>query len=132
MDRCGRLFTLVCVILSLVACADKQSPVEVVESFMTAVEAFDLDTAASLVCAAQQDKVRKGLEPFYEVTRPGEAFDLSFHELSFEERSNDGEMAVVHVGGLLRLSFLGQEDIQEVNEEHIVVRENGRWVICDP
>lgn len=114
------------------ACVEEQRPVEVVRSFMTAVEEFDLDTAESLVCDAQRGEVRHGLEPYNDVARLGEAFDLSFEDLSFEERSNDGQTAVVRVTGSLTLSFLGQEEVQEVNEEHVVIKDNGRWVVCDP
>jgi hypothetical protein len=32
----------------------------------------------------------------------------------------------------LTLAFLGQQEVQEVDEEHLVVKEGGRWVICDP
>jgi hypothetical protein len=120
------------VVLLLVACGGDQSPVEVLRLFMDAVEARDVERAEGLVCEAQRSAVRQGLEPFGEVAQLDEAFDLSFGDLEFEERSNDGSTAVVRVGGSLTLSFLGQEETQEVDEEHIIIKENGRWVICDP
>jgi hypothetical protein len=61
-----------------------------------------------------------------------EAFDMSFHDLTVQELSNDGNTAVVHVSGTVLVSFLGRQEEQAVNEEHAVVREHGRWVICDP
>jgi hypothetical protein len=99
---------------------------------MTAVETFDLARAESLVCEAQQSKVRASLEPFEDVATLGEAFDIGLGELSFQEKSNDGNVAVVHVSGRLTINFLGQQEVQEVNEEHVVIRENGSWVVCDP
>jgi hypothetical protein len=104
----------------------------VVESFMVAIGEFDLVAAEDLVCEAQQDRVASSLESFYGVTELTEAFDLDFGELTVEERSNDGETFIVHVSGSVTLSFLGQEEVQEVNEDHVVVMENGRWVVCDP
>lgn len=121
------------VVLALGACGkDPGSPVEVVELFMTAIDDFDLAVAEDLVCEAQQGRLQNSLEPFYGVAELTEAFDLSFGDLSIEERSNDGETAIVHVSGLVTLSFLGQEEVQEVNEDHVVLKENGRWVVCDP
>lgn len=120
------------IVLLLSACTGDQDPVDVVRSFMAAVETRDLDKAESLVCEEQWSKVRRSLEPFGEVTQLGEAFDLSFEDLSFDERSNDGSIVVIRVSGVLTLSFLGQEETQDVDEEHVIIKENGRWVICDP
>ena len=129
----GSTLLLLSVILAILgACDREQGPVQVVRSFMTAVEAFDLGTAESLVCAAQRSKVRTSLEPFEDVATLGEAFDISRGELSFQERSNDGNVAVVHVSGELTVNFLGQQEVQEVDEEHVVIKENGHWLVCDP
>lgn len=86
----------------------------------------------SLVCEKQLSQVRDILEPFNDAGRSTEVFDLSFEELSFQERSNDGSVAVVQVTGILLVSFLGQQEKQAVDEEHVLVREGKRWVICDP
>jgi hypothetical protein len=126
------LLLLSVILVILGACDREQDPVQVVRSFMTAVEAFDLGTAESLVCEAQRSKVRTSLEPFEDVATLGEAFDISLGELSFQERSNDGNMAVVQVSGELTVNFLGQQEVQQVNEEHVVIKENGHWLVCDP
>ena len=120
------------VIALLGACAEKQSPDDVVRSFMAAVEAFDLDRAEDLVCSEQKPRVRDSLEPFGNVAQLDEAFDMAFEDLSFQEQSNDGDVAVIRVSGSVRLSFLGKNEVQEIDEEHVVVNEDGRWVICDP
>jgi hypothetical protein len=98
---------------------------------MTAVETLDVSTAESLVCEAQRARVRASLAPFKDVAEP-EAFEVSFSELMVQEQSNDGEVAMVHVSGQLTLFFLGQQETQEISENHTVVREGGRWFICDP
>ena len=114
------------------ACAKKQSPDDVVRAFMAAVETFDLDTAEELVCNDQKPRVRDSLEPFGNVAQLDEAFDMTFEDLSFQEQSNDGDVAIIRVSGRVSLSFLGKNEVQDVDEEHVVVNEDGRWVICDP
>ena len=126
------LLLLGAVLLLPVACDGGASPIEVMRSFFAAMEARNLDSAEDLVCERQQEKVRQSLEPFGQVTQLDEAFSLDFEDLLFEERNNDGQTAVIRVTGSLTLSFLGQEETQPVNEEHILIKENGRWIICDP
>ena len=120
------------VAMLLGACAEKQSPDDVVRSFMAALETFDLDTAEDLVCSVQKPRVRDSLEPFGNVAQLDEAFDMTCEDLSFQEQSNDGDVAIIRVSGRVRLSFLGKNEVQDVDEEHVVVNEDGRWVICDP
>jgi len=98
---------------------------------MNAVETLDVKAAQSLVCQAQRSNIQKSLRPFDDVVKLGETFALSFDDLTFQEHGNDGDRAVVHVSGTLTIFFLGQQESQVVNEEHIVIREHGRWVICD-
>lgn len=130
--RSHTLLLLSAVLVLLGACRAEQSPLEVVQSFMSAIETFDAGAAENLVCEAQRARVRESLEPFGDVAQLDEAFDVSYQDLAFEERSGDEGMVVVHVSGALKLSFLGQEEVQDVDEEHVVVKEHGRWVICDP
>ena len=119
-------FAVAAVFLS--ACESERQPVDVVRSFMTAVEGFDAVAAEKLVCQTQRVQVRERLEPFGDVTE----FDLSFDELEVQELSNDGERAVVQVDGTLTIIFLGQQETQPVNETHVVIKEAGHWVVCDP
>jgi hypothetical protein len=118
-------------ILLLVGCETELSPVEVVQSFMAAVETLDAATAEDLVCQAGRAQVRESLEPFRNIARP-ETFDISLKDLVIEEQSNNGEVAVVHVSGERTLFFLGQQDTREINENHTVIKESGRWLVCDP
>jgi hypothetical protein len=124
------LFGVILVLLG--ACGEEQSPVEAVRSFMRAVEVFDVSTAESLVCEPKRSRVQESLRPFEEAVGPGEAFDMSYGDLVVQEQSNDGEVAVVQVRGSVTISFLGQQEVQEISEEHVLIKQNGRWVICDP
>jgi len=125
-------FCLLVSLTLLAGCETETSPVEVTRAFMRAIETLDVTQAQSLVCQAQQVRVRESLAPFGDIRELGEAFDINFDELTFEEQSNDGSTAVVHVSGRMTLSFLGQQETQEINEDHIVVKEEGKWVVCNP
>lgn len=127
-----RILVLVVVVVLVVACGGEQSPAGVVESFLGAIEDFDVATAESLVCQAQRDKVRGSLVPFGDIAAPGEAFDISFGELVIQEQSNDGQTSIVRVKGYLTIFFLGEQEVQEVDETHTLVKNGGRWLICDP
>jgi hypothetical protein len=115
----------------LIACDGEQTPVQVVRAFMTAVETFDVGTVESLVCPDQKARVRESLAAFQDVADP-EVFDVSLDGLVVQEQGNDGEIAVVHVRGKLTVFFLGQQEIQQVDEKHTLVKEKGRWLVCDP
>jgi hypothetical protein len=118
-------------ILLLAGCEGELSPVEVVQSFMTAVETLDTTEVEALVCQSAKAKVRESLAPFRSIARP-ETFDIDLKDLVFQEQSNNGEVAVVHVSGELTLVFLGQQETREINENHTVIKESGRWLVCDP
>ncbi len=120
------------VILLLVACRGEQTPVEIVRDFLGAIENLDATAAASLVCPAQRDKVRGSLAPFDAIAAPGEAFDISFGKLVIQEQSNDGQVSIVRVKGYLTIFFLGDQELQEVDETHTLVKNGGNWLICNP
>jgi hypothetical protein len=131
-ERKLRGWLLLGIVVLAVACQGEQLPVEVVRSFFTAVETFDVAKAESLVCQAQRHRVRESLTPFSDIAAPGEAFDIRFGELVIQEQSNDGKISVVRVKGQLTLFFLGQQETQGVDETHTLVKDHGRWLICGP
>lgn len=99
---------------------------------MTAVTSLDVATVESVVCQAHKARMRAILAPLEDTTDSGETFSVDLAELVVQEQSNDGEMAVVHASGELTLLFLGYQETQEVDETHTVIKENGRWLVCDP
>ena len=132
MRVAARVLLRSAILVMLVACASEPSPADVVRSYMMAVETFDLHKAESLVCEAQRSRVAESLSPFLDVAGLSEAFHIGFKELSFQERTREGDMVVFRVSGKLEMSFLGQKEEQTVDEEHVVVKQDGRWVVCDP
>ena len=127
-----KLYRLLVVVVLLVSCRGKQTPEQVIQAFLDAIETFDVAAAEDLVCQAQRDKVRGSLIPFDNIAAPGEAFDISFGELVIQEQSNDGQTSIVRVKGYLTIFFLGEQEVQEVDETHTLVKNGGRWLICDP
>ncbi len=126
-----KLYGFLLVVL-VISCRGEQAPEKVVQAFLDAIEAFDVATAESLVCQAQRDKVRGSLAPFDDIAAPGEAFDISFGELVIQEQSNDGQVSTVRVKGYLTMFFLGDQEVQEVDETHTLVKNGGNWLICNP
>jgi len=128
------LFLLPIISLSFAACGGNKSssPAQAVRSYMEAIEAFDVAKAKTLVCAPQRAQVENSLTAFGDTSKLGETFAMSLEDMQYEEQSNDGSIAVVSVKGQMKLSFLGQEEIQEINEKHTVIQQGGRWLVCDP
>jgi hypothetical protein len=117
--------------LLLVACEQEDDPTQIMRSFMDAIERFDVDAAENLVCPGQRAKVRESLASLEGIAKPSEAFDVRITDLKVEELDNDGETALLHVKGQLTLVFLGQQEVQQIDEKHTLIRENGQWLICD-
>lgn len=130
MQRCTLLFSAAVILVA--ACGGEQGPEEVVQTFISAVTSLDVATVESVVCQAHKARMREILAPLEDTTDSGETFSVDLAELVVQEQSNDGEMAVVHASGRLILLFLGYQETQEVNETHTVIKENGRWLVCDP
>lgn len=99
---------------------------------MEAIQAFNIAKAKTLVCEAQRAQVENSLAPFGDTSKLGETFVMSLEDMRYEEHSNDGSVAVVLVKGRMKLSFLGQETVQEINEKHTLIKQGGHWLICDP
>jgi hypothetical protein len=55
---------------------------------------------------------------------------FDYTNLKFEEKSNDGKTAIVHLSGSMTLKALGQVVQQEYNEDLRVVNESNGWKVC--
>jgi hypothetical protein len=109
-------------------------PKEPVQDFFDAFADLDAEKAASTICREYRDGVKSGLEfafGFLELTGQIEIVDLEL-----EVRDKQGDTAtVVAIGGKVKLTVgdeVQEEDIGGTEEAFQVVKEDGKWRICDP
>jgi len=125
----GRLFTigigvvLVAVLIGVLAVGvslasqGKDGPVDTVERFVSSMEQLDLDAIGENVCQGQREELADALEVgVEELAAAGVDLDellgvvqIEFKDMRYEEKSNDGDRAVVHVTGEMALDLDGDE-----------------------
>jgi hypothetical protein len=102
--------------LTLAACGgggDGDKPVAVVEKVVKAMETMDVEKASQYFCKDKQDELTQTLESGFEELEqmgmdPDEllaAFKLNMTDMKYEEKSVDGDKAVVGVSGNMSLDF---------------------------
>lgn len=99
---------------------------------MQAIETFDEAKAKSLVCQSKRAWVENSLSAFGNPARLDETFAIRFENLSYQQVRTEEDLVVILVQGQMWISFLGQEETQEINEKHTLIKQGGRWLICDP
>jgi len=110
------LFVALLFALALVACGgggDGDKPVAVVEKVVKAMETLDVEEASKYFCKDKQDELAQTLESGFEELEalgmdPDEllaAFKLNMKDMKYEEKSTDGDKAVVGVSGNMSLDF---------------------------
>lgn len=113
-----RMLLLISLFLSLVAVAcggggSGDAPVDVVKSVVTAMEKLDVDEASEHFCNARKaeldDTLASGFEDLEALGMDPdellEAFKLEMKDMEYEEKSKDGDKAVVRVSGSISLGF---------------------------
>jgi hypothetical protein len=102
--------------LLLAACGgggDSNAPTEVVKSVVDAMQTLDLEKASEYFCAEQKSQLNETLDTgFEDLEAMGmdpdellEAFKLKMTDMKYEEKSKDGDKAVVHISGTMALEF---------------------------
>jgi len=51
--------------------------------------------------------------------------------LSFKTTEQSGDTASVQVTGKMKMTFLGQEQEDEIDEAMPMVKEDGKWKVCE-
>jgi hypothetical protein len=103
-------------ILVLAACGGGnggEEPTDVVAKVVDAMETLDIDGASEHFCAEQKEGLSDTMaEGFAELETMGlnpdellDAFKLNFADVEYEEKSQEGDEAVVHVTGTMSLAF---------------------------
>ncbi len=104
------VFVVLLLSLVLAACGGGSDgggkPVDVVKKVMKAMETLDTDEARKYVCAAHKDAIPDMAEEFAEFEEFGadveevmSAFKIEMTNMEYEEKSKDGDKAVVHISG---------------------------------
>ena len=111
-------------------------PVGAVQGWLAAWTKFDSTAIGELTCADLKPQIDEALSLFnsgssgQDLSALKDLFSFDFSKLTFEEKSNDGKTATVHVAGAMSVKALGQEQSQDMNEDVQVVNEGGNWKVC--
>lgn len=135
-----RLSVVVAVVLIvsvlLSACGGAPAgPAGAIQGWLTAFTKFDFKAVTDMTCAAQKDQVNQALSFFSgssgaDLSSLSSLFSFDFSKLTFQEKSNDGKTAVIHVGGQMITKVFGQDQSQDMDEDLQVVNEGGQWKVC--
>jgi hypothetical protein len=137
-----RLSVLVIIVLMLgtlmSACggAAAGGPTGAVQAWLDAWTKFDTKAVGDLTCASLKPQIDQAMSLFnsgssgQDLSALKDLFSFDFSKLKFEETSNNGQTATIHVSGSMTVKALGQEQSQDMNEDVQVVNENGGWKVC--
>ena len=120
----------------LSACSSGGGPaIEATRSWLEALKVLDFDGVMKQTCsdAKTRDTIEQALTPFTDMQSTLKSVNglFDYTNLKFEEKSNDGKTAIIHLSGSMTLKALGQVVQQEYNEDLRVVNESNVWKVCD-
>jgi hypothetical protein len=129
-----RVVAVVLILVTLVAACggDGGSPTAVVRDFWQALAKLDVDKMKDLTCSAYQEEMEAafGFAELGDLSELADVLEIDVSGLKYEVVSETGDAAVVRVYGALKMSFLGQEQSEQMDEEIDVVKEGGQWKVC--
>jgi hypothetical protein len=116
------LYVSLLLVLVAVACGGGGSsePTGVVEKVVTAMSKLDVEEASKYMCEEQKGTMEEALSSgFEEMEAMGldpqellDAFKINFKDMKYEEKSAEGDNAVVAVSGKMSMSF-DEEKLKE-------------------
>jgi len=135
-------FALVILLLALAACGgdgagdSDEDIIKPVEDFFAAFEEMDAEKAADSVCKEYRDSVKTGLDMIFGfIALSGEDSKIEITGMKLEVKDKkDREAMVTATSGKIRITVLGEvqeEEIAESTEAVKLVKEDGKWLICD-
>jgi hypothetical protein len=123
-----------CLIL-LTACSGGGSPaIDGTRAWFKALAELRFDDVMNLTCAnvPVRNEIGAKLDPFIDLKPALAALkgQFDFSNLKFEEKTNNGRIAVIRLSGSMTLQALGQTEAMNVAEDITVVNESGAWKVC--
>lgn len=122
-------------LIALAACSGGGSPaIEGTRAWFQALAELRFDDVMNLTCASVpvRNEIGAKLDPFIDLKETLTALkgQFDFSNLKFEEKTNNGRVAVIRLSGSMTLVALGQTEAMDVAEDITVVNENGTWKVC--
>ncbi len=126
---------LVAALLLVSGCSAGGGPaIDATRSWFQALSDLNFDEVLRLTCnnPRVRSEIETRLDPFIDLKSTLDALkgQFDFTNLKFEEKSNDGRSATIHLTGQMSLRALGQTEALEVYEDITVVNEGGAWKVC--
>lgn len=116
-------------IVLIAACGNEGSPPDqAAKQWFEALANGDANGLQDLTCAAQQDSAT-GLTGL--LAGLGEEIELDVSGLSFKTIEQGKDTASVQVTGKIQMFLLGQKQEEEIDEAVPVVKEDGKWRVCN-
>jgi len=112
----------------MAACGGGGSPDQAAKQWFGALAKGDENALKDLTCAAQQEQIT-GATGLLATLGQGAGLDLS--GLSYKTTAQDGDTASVQVTGKLKVTLLGQAVEEEIDEAMPMVKEDGKWKMCE-
>ena len=119
----------------LSACSGGGGPaIEATRAWLQALSVLNFDGVMNQTCsdAKTRDAIEQALTPYTDLQSTLKSVNglFDYTNLKFEEKSNDGKTAIIHLSGSMILKALGQVEQLEYNEDLRVVNENNVWKVC--
>ena len=129
------LLCLLTALLVLSACSGGGGPaIDATRAWLQALSDLNFDRVMNLTCsdAKTRDAIEQALTPYTDLQSTLKSVNglFDYTNLKFEEKSNDGKTALVHLSGSMTLKALGQVEQLEYNEDLRVVSESNVWKVC--
>jgi hypothetical protein len=122
-------------LILLTACSGGGSPaIDGTRAWFKALAELRFDDVMNLTCAdtAVRNEIGAKLDPFIDLKPTLAALkgQFDFSNLKFEEKTNNGRVAVIRLSGSMTLQALGQTEAMDVAEDITVVNDSGTWKVC--
>jgi len=128
MKRAWSVLTVFLVVLMGACGGGDGLPDQAAEQWFEALTKGDENALKDLTCTAQRESVT-GVTGLLASAGEGTILDLS--GLSFKTTEQGGDTATVQVTGQMKITFLGQELNEGIDEAISMVKEDGQWKVCE-